>query len=365
MNVVHVPSMTPHPLFSRTNTPRTPKVHFKLPTKKGVPTVSLTNANAARTTDASDNLNSTPFAPNAALQSSIPFPSSPIPCPTPRKRAASEEHHGPTDMAFSEIELDSEDMNAKANAATPSARHISRTDIVRRRNKSCLAASFFHHDSYLARKAPPTLPTPSDKHATQSSEQAVKRSVARRDSMSAGTPSSKNIRKARRLLADAHFLASVHVSIASHIHARPKTYDAGSRDPDYAAQDTMLVERIWHTLIDMGYKPVPLAKDPSSPAATDACDPAREAAERAARRTTASTSTPISADRVQEVALEPTGVLSMPQLVAILTMRHRDRTTTRPRSASKKRLATPPSPSPLSMTVSSTAADLSVLPSSG
>ncbi|KAJ2986243.1 hypothetical protein NUW54_g9850 [Trametes sanguinea] len=107
-----------------------------------------------------------------------------------------------------------------------------------------------------------------------------------------------------------------------------------------------------------------MAKDPPVSVVTDAHDPAREAAERAARRTTAATSTPISADRVQDVPLTFTGVLNMPQLVATLTMRHRDRMSSRPRSAYKKRIAVPP-PSPLSLATSPVCPESSSMPLSG
>ncbi|KAI9069429.1 hypothetical protein FKP32DRAFT_1608373 [Trametes sanguinea] len=364
MNLVHAPTPSSHPLFTRTNTPRLPKVHFKLPSisKKGAPTVSLTNTNVARTTDASGIQLSTSFPTEVTPQSSIPFPSSPIPCPSPRKRAASEEHHGFMDMAAPDAQPADDVLNTKTNPQAAAARHgVSRTDIARRRHKSCLAASYFHHDSYLARKAPPP-PPPTAKPASSPSDQSVKRPVARRESMSVGTATGKNIRKARRLLADAQFLACVHASIASQVPEG--TNDTATRKSDFVAQDVLLVERIWHTLVDMGYKPVPMAKDPPVSVVTDAHDPAREAAERAARRTTAATSTPISADRVQDVPLTFTGVLSMPRLVAILTMRHRDRTSSRPRSAYKKRTAVSP-PSPLSSTTSPVCPEPSSVPLSG
>ncbi|OSD02175.1 hypothetical protein PYCCODRAFT_1435843 [Trametes coccinea BRFM310] len=363
MNLVHAPTPSSHPLFTRTNTPRLPKVHFKLPaiSKKGVPTVSLTNTNAARTTDTSDIRLSSSFPSEVSPQSSIPFPSSPIPCPSPRKRAASEEHYDFTDMVVVDTQPVDEVLKTKMNPQTAAARQVSRTDIARRRHKSCLTASYFHHDSYLARKAPPP-PPPTEKPASTPSDQFVKRPVARRESMSAGTPTGKNTRKARRLLADAQFLACLHASIASQVPARKDA--TGACESDFVAQDILLVERIWHTLVDMGYKPVPMAKDPPVSATIDAHDPAREAAERAARRTTAATSTPISADRVQDIPLTLSGVLSMPKLVAVLIMRHRDRTSSRPRSAYKKRIAMPP-PSPLSSSTSRVSAEPSSMPLSG
>ncbi|KAH9890439.1 hypothetical protein C8Q73DRAFT_126256 [Cubamyces lactineus] len=338
MNLVHAaPTPSQHPLFTRTNAPRLPKVHFKLPLlKKSAPTVSVTNTNAARTNTSGILLSSS--LPEVTPQSSIPFPSSPIPCPSPRKRALSEKEL----PAAQEIKI----------TAQPGSRHVSHADIVRRRHKSCLAASYFHHNSHLARKTSassenaekPVVPPPAPAQAIP-----VHRPVARRESMSAGTPAGKDLRRARRLVADAQFLASMHSSIASRVRMRAP--DADSRD-DLIAQDALLVERIWHTLVDMGYKPVPLESAPAAPPASPP-DSAREAAERAARKTAAAVaSTPISSDRVQDVTLTPTGVLAVPQLVAVLTMRHRDRSTTRPRSAAKKRAEVPPLlRSPLSTTI--------------
>ncbi|KAI0333058.1 hypothetical protein GY45DRAFT_1217950, partial [Cubamyces sp. BRFM 1775] len=333
-----------HPLFTRTNAPRLPKVHFKLPIlKKSPPTVSVTNTNAARTNTSGILLSSS--LPEVTPQSSIPFPSSPIPCPSPRKRALSEEGY-----VSSDYDLEKGLPAAKETKTTtqPAGRHVSHADIVRRRHKSCLSASYFHHNSHLARKTSassentekPAIPAPSPAQVIP-----IHRPVARRESMSTGTSTGKDLRRARRLIADAQFLASMHSSIASQVRTHVGAPD--TRD-DLIAQDALLVERIWHTLVDMGYKPVPLEASPTAPSASPP-DSAREAAERAARKTAAAVaSTPISSDRVQDITLTPTGVLAVPQLVAVLTMRHRDRSTTRPRSAAKKRAEVPLSRSPLS-----------------
>ena len=248
-------------------------------------------------------------------------------------------------------------------AALPVSRHVSHADIVRRRHKSCLAASYFHHNSYLARKTSASSEN-AEKPATPASTPAqalpIHRPVARRESMSAGTSTGKDLRRTRRLVADAQFLASMHSSIASQV--RMRVTEADARD-DLIAQDALLVERIWHTLVDMGYKPVPLESAPVAPSASPP-NAAREAAERAARKTAAAVaSTPISSGRVQDVTLAPSGVLAVPQLVAVLTMRHRDRSTTRPRSAAKKRAEVPLSRSPLSTTI--LPSEPSVSPSSG
>ncbi|EIW61060.1 uncharacterized protein TRAVEDRAFT_64282 [Trametes versicolor FP-101664 SS1] len=359
MSLVHAPTPTRPartPLFARTNTPRFPKVNFKLPVlKKSAPTVSVTNANVARTNTSSP-LSVIPLAEvPAASPSSVPFPSSPIPCPSPRKRSTSENGfyssgEEPQLLAFP----------GKDSMEPQSARAVSHTDIIRNRSKSCLAASFFHRDANLARKTP----AQTDKAATPA--QPAKRAATRRESMSAGTPTGKSTRKAKRALADAQLLASVHGTLASLVQTRMNA--DGVRD-ECTAQDALLVERIWNTLVDMGYRPIPIETSSAAPSASSsppaAPDPAREAAERAARRTMTASSTPISLDRAQAVSIMPAGELAVPQLVAVLTMRHRDRSTTRPRAAGKKRADASPSRSPLSTTSFPVSLDNYVPPSSG
>ncbi|OJT08553.1 hypothetical protein TRAPUB_559 [Trametes pubescens] len=354
MSLVYAPTPTRPartPLFARTNTPRFPKVSFKLPVlKKSAPTVSVTNENVART-NASGTL-SVPLAEiPAASPSSVPFPSSPIPCPSPRKRSTSENGfyssgEEPQLLAFPGMD----------STEPQTARAVSHTDILRNRSKSCLAASFFHRDANLARKAA------SSKDKAAAPEQPVKRAATRRESMSAGTPTGKSTRKAKRALADAQLLASVHGTLASLVRTRMNA--AGGHD-ECTAQDALLVERIWNNLVDMGYRPIPIETNSAAPSSTSSPDPARDAAERAARRTMTASSTPISLDRAQAVSIMPTGELAVPQLVAVLTMRHRDRSTTRPRAAGKKRVDASPSRSPLSTTSFPVSTNEFVPPSSG
>ena len=185
---------------------------------------------------------------------------------------------------------------------------------------------------------------------------AKRRPAARRESISAGNPSGRTVRKARRVVADAQFLASMHSSIALRVRSSIEngTMTPSPRSSDeYAAQDALLVERIWHTLVDMGYKPVPLdnaspAPAPSIPAppSNPSQDAAREAAERAARRTQALSAPPFSFERVQDIASPAHGgVLPGPQLVATLIMRHRERAATRPK---RRALGDGPRPQPVS-----------------
>ncbi|KAI0355206.1 hypothetical protein OH77DRAFT_351527 [Trametes cingulata] len=335
MSLVHAPQ----PLRSKTNTPRMPKVHFKLPVlQKSKPTVSVTNANAART-NTSGILLST--VSEVSSQNCVPFPSTPIPCPTQRKRVVSEDGYDINDECSDSAEQDDGTRNYASH------RPVLHTEILRRRSKSCLSTSYFHHDAHHARKSS----AQSEKPAAPDSAATGKRTAERRESMSAGNPTGKQVRRARRVLADAQFLASMHHTVASEVRAR---MDAEKGRDECVAQDALLVERIWHVLVDMGYKPVPLetsATAPSSPTTAIAIrDPSREAAERAARRTMAASSTPISPERAHDLPLAHTGKLAVPQLVAVLIMRHRDRSTTRPRSASRKRSDEPLSRSPLSVT---------------
>ncbi|KAI0823795.1 hypothetical protein BC628DRAFT_1411314 [Trametes gibbosa] len=332
MNLIHPPtSRLRQPLCNKTNAPRFPKVHFKLPVlKKSAPTVSITNTNAARM-----NTSSTPIPTFTTLSeviisppSSVPFPSSPIPCPPPRKRSSSEEGYW---LAFPE---------KVSEVHTTASRH------------SCLAASFFHRDTNQRKTR-----IASEKPAA--SERPTKRIAARRESMSAGNPTRKSVRKAKRLVADAQFLASIHSTIANGVRARVST-DGGY--DDYTAQDSLLVDRIWRTLVDLGYQPVPIEPTAVIPCSLSPIseDPAREAAERAARRTVAASSSPTPLDPAHDMPLIPRGELAVPQLVAILTMRHRDRSTTRPRSAAKSRGDKSSARSPLSTLSFSATLDASV-----
>ncbi|KAI0806657.1 hypothetical protein C8Q74DRAFT_1312768 [Fomes fomentarius] len=385
MQLVHSPSSVPHPFSSRANAhaTRSLKVHFKLPViKKASATVSVTNTNAARVdTNVSQPAGISFPAVSCPVPSAscVPFPSSPIPCPS-RKRAISEDSYEPQDGestgdAGEDDAMDVDEPQSKGSAL-PFHRRIAHIDILRRRSKSSvLSSSYFHSDSHSHSHSHSVRKTHHTSDQPVEGPPARKRPAVRRESMSAGTPTPRVMRKTKRVLADAQFLASMHSSIAMQVRTRISNGGAESGD-ECASQDAVLVERIWHALVDMGYKPVPLNDSPppgiapapssspspsdstapsSQPSPTAAVDPAREAAERAARRTMAvSSSTSFVPDRVQDLPLTPTGTLSVPQLVAVLTMRHRDRSTTRPRSASKIQRRAPgedpgtPSRSPLS-----------------
>ncbi|KAM5542004.1 hypothetical protein V8D89_004314 [Ganoderma adspersum] len=372
----------PKPLSSRTNSSatRSLKVHFKLPViRKASPTVSVTNANAARASTALSISEAKPSMP--VLQdvlpptaNSIAFPSEPIPCPS-RKRAHSDDGYDSRDGTDESVHIAAlETPSRTPGNAIPFHRRISHIDILRRRSKSCLAVSYFHSDSTLppaqpVAQAPQPFPTEDvDMPDALPEPLAKRRPAARRESMSAGNPSGRAVRKARRVVADAQFLASMHSSIALRVRTSiengPTTPPRGS--DEYTAQDALLVERIWHTLVDMGYRPVPLdnaspatppapvsptvtpassAPPPSSPS-NPSRDAAREAAERAARRTQAVSAPPSSFERVQDIASSSQGgVLPGPQLVATLIMRHRERAATRPK---RRALGDGPRPQPVS-----------------
>ncbi|KAH9857426.1 hypothetical protein C2E23DRAFT_273325 [Lenzites betulinus] len=356
MNLVHAPTPARQPLCNRTNAPRFPKVYFKLPIfKKSAPTVSITNTNAARTNTSA--IPTSTFSPLSEVvvspQSFVPFPSSPIPCPPPRQRSASEEGY----CSNSELQDLAFPGEKETEMQTATSRHGSHTDIHRRRSKSCLPASFLQRDAKQRKNR-----IASEKPAVP--QRPATRVAARRESMSAGNPTRKAVRKAKRLVADAQFLASIHSTIASGVRARIHT-DGGS--DEYTAQDALLVDRIWRTLVDLGYQPVPIESSTAAPSSLPPIseDPVREAAERAARRTVAASSLPTPLDPAHDMPLIPSGELAVPQLVAILTMRHRDRSTTRPRSAAKSRADKSPARSPLSITCLSASLDVPVLSSSG
>lgn len=317
------------------------------------PPLPLDTANVARTNTSSP-LSVIPLAEvPTASPSSVPFPSSPIPCPSPRKRSTSENgfysSEEPQLLAFP----------GKDSMEPHTARAVSYTDIIRNRSKSCLAASFFHRDANLARKTPP----PTGKAVAP--EQPAKRAATRRESMSAGTPTGKSTRKAKRALADAQLLASVHgPGPGAHERRRcpRRMHGAGCAprraDLEHSSRHGVPPNSYRDKLCDATFLLFPSRL-------TRPCARA-EAAERAARRTMTASSTPISLDRAQAVSIMPTGELAVPQLVAVLSMRHRDRSTTRPRLApGKKRADTSPSRSPLSTTSFPISLDNSVPPSSG
>ncbi|TFK80503.1 hypothetical protein K466DRAFT_375645 [Polyporus arcularius HHB13444] len=318
-----------HPFSSKTNllTTRSLKVHFKLPViKKAAPTVSVTNTTAACVPTALQPV--TDLSPSC-----VPFPSSPTPCPS-RKRAISEDGYVLRDGSEEgEDQPMDVDEPSETQGSTAALHHrISHNDVFRRRSKSCV-----HRDSQHSRRShhgpdKPVLPP----HGPD--QPARKRPAVRRESMSAGNPLPKTVRKAKRVVADAQFLASLHSSIALQVRTR---IDGGEGD-ECATQDALLVERIWHALIDLGYKPVPLDEpSPLSVASTQpttatSLDPVREAADRAARRTKAVSCGPFTFGP-QDLPPASSGPVPVQQLVASLILRHRDRTAARPRSASKTR----------------------------
>jgi len=144
--------------------------------------------------------------------------------------------------------------------------------------------------------------------------------------MSSKSLSPKRMRKGRKLTTDVQFLALVHRSIAWTIR-QEDSHNV------YVAQDVALAKRLWQTLVTQGLKPVMfdagddtasnpnegsnVSESQSKPPLTSAVMPASTSLY------TSPPSNPVSPSHPQ--------VLSIPQLVASLTLRFRERCGSRPR----------------------------------
>ncbi|KAI0927804.1 hypothetical protein AcW1_005229 [Taiwanofungus camphoratus] len=317
-------------------------------TKKALPTVSITNTSVPRAVTACL-LPSPSGLPDAPAHSFIPFPSSPIPCPSPRN-----------DNPGIDLISESQNVGGDDTLATVGTSHTAAWQNVRRGySRSCLASSYLYRDS-LARygekpsnhKSGPSNARCAPKHATphkvshhvDRSETKSLDATGRRLGMSAGTPNPRRARKGKRLAADVQFLAVVHRSIAW--WARKHAAQEETKDV-CIEQDVLLAKRLWKTLVDQGCKPVPFEAGPGIPtpapfpatctsASFPACTqetglptptltPPGESvtATSVAPSPSANTSSPLSRD-----------ILTTSQLVASLTLRYRDRCTIRHRSPS-------------------------------
>lgn len=317
---------------------------------KAAPTVSISNTYAERDT---------------SPQNYIPFPSAPISCPAPSSSHSDLEIHtdGPWEVVCSPVS---------------DPWHLS---IHRRRPQSCLATSFVHRDNHA-------MPSSSHEPSKAASVLNVslpmrKRKLAakrvRVPSASAKQPvvaKRKSRRSAKRQAADLQLTATLHRSLASNLRSTPSRH-AGSSSEDALVlrqQDRILVERLWHNLVDQGLKPVPLAvpSELDCPLPHDddpfALDPARvdhvfqsepiyeeptlspvcggaasglptppPSPQRSAPiRVPAPRYDPHSLPTPPATPSQPAGadVMPIPQLVASLILRHRDRSATRARSGS-------------------------------
>ncbi|OBZ75784.1 hypothetical protein A0H81_04998 [Grifola frondosa] len=319
------------------------KHHLYFPifsTKKASPTVCITNTSVSRAITACL-LPSPSGLPDVPPQNFIPFPSSPIACPASSDTA---------DGMDCESEPDSCKPH-KGEDVSPANHHIWHIDLHHRRSKSCLATSYFHRDN-LPPRTPHEASVNSMSHSLnrvphlrtrkEKSELRSQGAAARRESMSAGSaaPHPKRTRRNRRSQMDGQFLAAVHRSIAW----RMRRALVGIEDA-YTAQDALLVERLWRNLVNQGFQPAQSEHelDLTAPPFSDDSSPPNPFC------------LPASPPQSMPVPSTP-DLLTMPQLVASLTLRYKDRSSTRPRSSSSvlKMIESAPAPrpsSPLARTV--------------
>ncbi|EPS94694.1 hypothetical protein FOMPIDRAFT_1038750 [Fomitopsis schrenkii] len=160
----------------------------------------------------------------------------------------------------------------------------------------------------------------------------------RRHSVSAGCgpyrPVARRARKVRKLNVDVQFIAVAHRSIA--LHARVAREHGGPGQLDACVeQDVELATRLWKILAKKGCRPSPLKSVVSPPTPTLDENPARAAIVSVdeAPITAPADAQPTCPIPDQPMSSSAPSVLTMPQLVASMTLRFRDRTTVRPRSS--------------------------------
>lgn len=203
--------------------------------KKAPPTVFLTNASAVRTTISCCLLPSPSGLPESPAQNFIPFPTStPIDFPPPRP---------PSDVVDPVPEIESaNNQNCCTSTEAPkpgvSPVPVGQPEQRKRRLRSFLASS--------------SSPTSSVKLPFKRAKVPKPKSTTK-------------ARKSRKQVADLHFMALMHRSIVWHMRTvRTSSMDIDSEEsPRHETdssclfdQDTLLVERLWQSLIDKGLKPI-------------------------------------------------------------------------------------------------------------
>ncbi|TCD60403.1 hypothetical protein EIP91_010229 [Steccherinum ochraceum] len=352
------------PLSNSTNVPRrtkkaksltaqptqTPPAFSLSPRTKSTATVSLSNANAFRTTSSS------PPGLSEVPLNLIPFPSS-----TPFPSTPAEQDLDLDLLSFVVVEKDGEE--EKGSPSLMRAATAWRIDLRRRRSKSCLVPSSFicgapsQHDFPLHLDIP-TLPSVAPAYPRRSQSTSDGKSGKRKPVVPRTTKAVKRAKKAKKQTADLQFVAMMHRSILCYLSSAPAACAGlvASRHKaklDVLRQDDLLIERLWQNLKAQGFKPIPLELDdkddtPLLPGLISALSPEHDLAQRAKSLPPLSipqTLTPVSEPTSSPVRSEHVpDVLSMPQLVATLILRHNDRCSTRFRSASARKQALKNSP---------------------
>lgn len=326
---------------------------------KAAPTVSLSSTHVERDD-----------------HSFIPFPSAPIQCP-----GASNSHQ--------DIEMSCSDVLDELPSTPPSEDwHL---DLHRRHARSCLATSFVHRDGHAMPKSS-GYESDDGQNTTRTGVPLRKRKLAHRRVKVPSTttclpPRKRSKKTCKRQAADLQFTATLHRSLVTHLRAitsytlTTREVDAPEDELTLRTQDRILVERLWKGLLDHGFQPVPLPSPPLlsasltvespfilSPARVDHVFQSEPQVEGIPGLPTpppspvspayrppvpipipsnafsvlverdATTTPPRGAKALPTPPATPpqagAPVLAMPQLVASLILRHRERSAGRPRSSS-------------------------------
>ncbi|KAF9814364.1 hypothetical protein IEO21_05159 [Rhodonia placenta] len=299
---------------------------------KALPTVSVSSTNV-NSVNHSRVLASPPDLSDAMGKNFIPFPSSPIPCPAGRHIDGFDEYDADNETEI----LESLEVYVEQPPALSDSQNVPR-----RRSRSCLATSSFHSDNAGGVPQAPSSSRRASKsthsrlspalRASKSQPRAQGTSV-RRHSVSAGNaePTAPRPAKRGKKISDVQYLALVHRSIA--LRARMED----PRDA-FVAQDVALARRLWQTLVEHGLSPIPLGPAVSGPYMTAMSE--KEGSDvpetPPPSPTFESELAAVPCSPLPEPATDTPPVLSMPQLVASLTLRYRERCSSRSRSSSGK-----------------------------
>lgn len=221
----------------------------------------------------------------------IPFPSAPIPC-------AGRHVEGDVERTGGGVAMD-------VDIAPQPVPRIN----VRKRTMSGASSDTGDDDADLH----PSMRRLPKRAMLRKAEARTTESAGRRISVSAGSglPLPRRARKMKKPGPDAKFMAMVHRSIAWHIRIANDAADA------CVAQDVALTKRLWLHLIDQGMQPT-LLEGTEDDVSMDI-----------------SRDTPASLRSPPPPGLAPSNMFTMAQLVAVLTLRFRDRVANRPRTIPK------------------------------
>ncbi|EMD34214.1 hypothetical protein CERSUDRAFT_125423 [Gelatoporia subvermispora B] len=340
--------------------------------EKAKPTVCVTSTNASRAGDSVGegvctvrtrigSSRRVKLAPPSPTASAVPFPSAPIPFPTSRERTddamdwqpecapapsplampttwphrppvplaptlttaltytdSDPDRHIPQKRARASLSFPplSEDRSTLRGSPVPQAKPTPRPDIPAARRPRLSSAS----------------PSISPCSPAQDLHELVPRShgaAGRCGSISAGsptpipasTPPVKRARKGRKATSDLQFNARMHRSIVCHALSSPAHSGEGEGDV-LADQDALLVERLWGGLLGQGCTPVPLPSSPSDVAVASTGTPPTSSPHQEDAGPGETLHTDCVPPSSSQLA-HPLDVLTMPQLVAALIMRHR------------------------------------------